>query len=444
VRSLAGKSFSVLKRDALLLGTTIATSVVGARTLGPQILGLWVILNLIPSYGETLGRLKVDVAAVYFLGKGLYKPGDVVFVLNAIAIASGCLIILPVFLFIDKFSVALFAADAPSVKPYIYVMLLQVPVTFLYVNYTYLHIQREDVRALNSMVMTRALLTSFLIVVGVFVLRLGLAALAFGQAIALLSALTLGIYRYGIPKRETKRIDPRLVKDLVRYGSKLYVANVAAYFNTYSTQAIVVTFCPAAQVAFFSIAQQLAQLVSKVTDALGTFLYSRVAGSPKLSDSALVAARAFRVSLVVLLPCVVVASVVVAPTMMLLYGPSYLPALIPFWIILPGVTMAAAATTLGVFFQGIGRADLVAKIAFVPMLAQLSLGLLLIRHLQITGAAIAFLVALLASTTIQIIVFARLSGTSARHALIIRREDITTVWQFVKGILCQGLGYVQR
>ena len=444
MRSLAGKSFAVLQRDILLLGTTIATSVVGARTLGPHILGLWVILNLIPSYGETLGRLKVDVAAVYYLGKGLYKPGDVVFVLNAIAVASGCLIILPVILFFDRFSVALFAADAQFVKPYIYLMLLQVPVTFLYVNYTYLHIQREDVDALNSMVMTRALLTSFLIIVGVFVLGLGLAALAIGQAIALLCALLLGIYRYGIPKREAKRINPQLVKDLVRYGSKLYVANVAAYFNTYSTQAIVVAFCPSAQVAFFSIAQQLAQLVSKVTDALGTFLYSRVAGTQKVSDSALLAARAFRVSLVVLLPCVVVASVAVAPVMLLLYGPSYLPALIPFWIILPGVTMAAAATTLGVFFQGIGRADLVAKIAFVPVVAQLSLGLLLVRHLQITGAALAFLAALLASTAIQIAVFLRLTGSSGRHALLIRREDMKTVWQFVAGLLGRMFARVHK
>jgi O-antigen/teichoic acid export membrane protein len=418
--------------------------VVVARTLGPHALGLWVILNLIPSYAETLGRLKVDVAAVYYLGKGLYKPGDVVFVLNAIAIASGCLIVLPVFLFFDKFSVALFAADAPSVEPYIYVMLLQVPVNFLYVNYTYLHIQREDVGSLNAMVMTRALLTSFLIIVGVFVLRLGLAALAIGQAAGLLCAFLLGIYRYGISKREAKRIEPRLVKDLVRYGSKLYVANVAAYFNTYSTQAIVVAFCPPAQVAFFSIAQQLAQLVSKVTDALGTFLYSRVSRTQKVSESALLAARAFRVSLVVLLPCVIVASVAVAPVLLLLYGPSYEPVLIPFWIILPGVTIAAAATTLGMFFQGIGRADLIAKIAFVPVLAQLSLGLLLVRHLQITGAAIAFLAALLASTAIQIAVFVRLTGSSARHDLIIRREDIATVWQFVAGLLGQVFARVHR
>jgi O-antigen/teichoic acid export membrane protein len=401
------------------------------------VLGLWVILNLIPSYAETLGRLKVDVAAVYYLGKGLYKPGDVVFVLNAIAVASGCLVILPVFLFFDKFSVALFAADAPSVKPYIYVMLMQVPVTFLYVNYTYLHIQREDVGSLNLMVMTRALLTSLLIIVGVFLLKLGLAALAIGQAAALLCALLLGIYRYGIPKREAKRIEPQLVKDLVRYGSRIYVANVAAYLNTYSTQAIVVAFCAPAQVAFFSIAQQLAQLVNKVTDALGTFLYSRVAGTQIVSDAALLAARAFRVSLVVLLPCVVVASVGVAPALLLLYGRSYAPALIPFWIILPGVTISAAATTLGMFFQGIGRADLVAKIAFVPVLAQLSLGLPLVRHWQITGAAVAFLTAMLASTTIQIITFLRLTGSSPRRALIMRREDIATVWQFGAGLLRQ-------
>jgi O-antigen/teichoic acid export membrane protein len=437
VTNLAGKSFSVLLRDILLTGTNLATSVVVARKLGPHALGLWVILNLIPSYAETLGRLKVDVAAVYYLGRGLYKPGDVVFVLNAIALTSGCLIILPVLFCFDWFSSALFGVDAPSVKVYIYVMLLQAPINFLCVNYSYLHIQREDVGSLNAMVMTRALLSSLLIVIGVLVLNLGLAGLAVGQTAGLICSLSVGLWRYGMPKRGARRIEPTLVWDLLRYGGKLYIAGVGAYFSTYSAQAIVVAFCPPAQVAFFSIAQQLAQLVSRVTDALSTFLYSRVASTLDVAESARLAARAFRIALVVLLPCVIVASLVVAPALLVLYGTSYAPVLIPFWIILPGVTLAAATTTLGTFFQGIGRADLVAKIAFVPLAVQVGLALSLVSRFQIAGAAAGLLLASLASAAIQIVVFLRLTGTSMRDQLLIRREDAETVWHFVAGLLGQ-------
>ena len=40
-----------------------------ARILGPEMIGLWVILLLIPGYAEAYGRLKFDIVAVYFLGK---------------------------------------------------------------------------------------------------------------------------------------------------------------------------------------------------------------------------------------------------------------------------------------------------------------------------------------------------------------------------------------
>ena len=67
--SLAAKSTSILKRDTFLYATKILSSVIIARKLGPEMLGVFVILSLIPSYAESFGRLKFDIAAVYFLSK---------------------------------------------------------------------------------------------------------------------------------------------------------------------------------------------------------------------------------------------------------------------------------------------------------------------------------------------------------------------------------------
>ena len=63
---LASKSTSILKRDVFLYAMKIFTSVIIARKLGPEMLGVFVILSLIPSYAESFGRLKFDIAAVYF------------------------------------------------------------------------------------------------------------------------------------------------------------------------------------------------------------------------------------------------------------------------------------------------------------------------------------------------------------------------------------------
>jgi O-antigen/teichoic acid export membrane protein len=63
--SLSSKSFSIFQRDLFLLLCNLITGIVIARKLGPELMGLWAILQLIPGYAEAFGRLKFDVAAIY-------------------------------------------------------------------------------------------------------------------------------------------------------------------------------------------------------------------------------------------------------------------------------------------------------------------------------------------------------------------------------------------
>ena len=43
--------------------------------MGPTMIGVWILLTLLPSYAEGFGRLKADIAAVYYLGKGRTVSG---------------------------------------------------------------------------------------------------------------------------------------------------------------------------------------------------------------------------------------------------------------------------------------------------------------------------------------------------------------------------------
>ena len=134
------KAFSVLGRDFFLLFSNLITSILIARTLGPEIMGIWVILNTVPSYAEMLGRTKVDLAAVYFLGKGKYQIGDIASSLNLIAIVTSSLIIFPIMIFFDPISAALLTSEVDFYSTYLMLILLAIPLNLLYLNYMYLHI----------------------------------------------------------------------------------------------------------------------------------------------------------------------------------------------------------------------------------------------------------------------------------------------------------------
>src|SRR5262249_20970032 len=148
-------------------------------------------------------------------------------------------------------------------------------------------------------------------------------------------------------------LDRALLRDLFSYGGRLYVGTMLSTLNTYSSQAIVVAFCAPAQVAFFTIAQQLAQLINKITESMGTFLFPKMAKQQDAAASVELASLAFRVSLAILLPIGVGAVVAIRPILRLLYGASYEAAVVPFYLILPGVILMAATNSLTIFYQGI-------------------------------------------------------------------------------------------
>ncbi|MCL9683565.1 polysaccharide biosynthesis C-terminal domain-containing protein [Legionella maioricensis] len=432
--SLSSRSLAVFTREVLLFGSNMVTSLIVAHMLGPYLAGVWIILALIPSYAELLARIKADAAAVFYLGKGMYALGDVIFTLNAIALGTSALILLPILIWFDAFKEAVFGANTQNIGVLIYIMLMQIPINFLYLNYTYLHIHKENVSSLNIMVVTRALVSSAIIITSLVIFNLGLFGVVVGSTIGLLCALSIGVFRLGYVPRTGPLFNANLLRDLLQYGGKLYVGSLISHLNVYVSQAIVIAFCHPAQVAFFSIAQQLGQLINKVTDAMSTFLLPSLSKQNEKQQAAEQAARAFRIAVVILVLGGGCFALMMRPAVLILYGIAYEPVLIPFYIILPGLIVAACASVLMMFFQGVGRADLVAKVAIVPLILQVFASLVLVPKWGIIGGAVALLFTLLVTSMVQIIVFIKIAGLSSSE-LIIRWKDVLLVKDFIIGTI---------
>lgn len=441
--SLASKSFAVLQREGILFVSSLLNGVVLARELGPHALGLWVILNLIPSYSEVLGRLKSDVAAVYYLGRKVHEIGDVIFALNMIAISTSLIIVLTILIFIEPFSAVLFSHDQDGMNSLIVIVLVQIPINFIYMNYTYLHIYREDVKSLNTMVMTRALGTTAFTVASLVVFHLGLAGVVVSYVAGFALATLVGVLRFGHVRRLGPIVNWPVLRDLLGYGGKMYVGNIVSHLNAYSSQAIVVGFCKPAEVAYFAVAQQFSQMITKVTDSMGVFLFPRIARGDQGTEARELAAKAFRIALVIMVPIDIFAALLIKPALLTFYGARYAPVLTPFYLLLPAVSFAAAANTLLMYLQGIGRADLVAKIAVAPLILQILLGFWLVSDLQIWGAAVSLAASLVATGVVQIVIFCRTSGASVSRDLRIRRADIKAVADFGRTTVARVLPFAR-
>jgi O-antigen/teichoic acid export membrane protein len=429
--SFAKHSFSVFKRDIFLFGLNLLTSVVIARKLGPELLGVYVILMLIPGYAEAFGRTKFDLAAVYFIGKGKYKEQDVLYHLNIIAILSSFLIIIPIIFFVNFLNQILFDG-ATEYKNFIFTVLPLITLQFLYSNYSYLLISRENIKMYNRMTILKAVIGSGGASIFLLFLNYGLWSVLIPNLLAGIISLIYGICQYrkaywsNSPRNS---IDKILLKDFFNYSYKLYLGGIISYLNLYLMKSILSLYLIPAKVAFFSMAQDRATLLDKIPAAVNTILYPKVSNVSNIEASTYTI-NAFRIILILVSFSAIALAIVIKPAVILLYGEAFSPMIIPMLIILPGIIMNGSTSVISQFFTGIGRSDLVMKLSFTPLLSQLFLGFLLIKHFGIYGAAFSFSLAMVFLGLSQILSFLKVSGNSIK-VLIPQKNDFIYIKNFI-------------
>jgi O-antigen/teichoic acid export membrane protein len=407
--SFGTKVFSVFQRDLLLFVTNLITGVVVARTLGPAALGAWIVMALVPAYAEAFGRLKVEVACVHFIGKKAITEEEALRAINLIALVMGGLLFGVLLLNLDGLHRLLFPGGDATYRAHLGVLLCQIPLQFLYLNYSYIHLAREDVAVYNRMIIVSAWMNST-VAVGLLVLTdLQLWAVIIAAVMAPASALAYGWVKVDRSGWRRGPWDFDELKQLVRYGSNFYLAGVLAHVQEVGTRTLSVAFLAPAQIAFLGQGQNIGRLLQRVPDALNVILFPRVSAS--FEDSAVrISCKAFRVSAVLMVPSAIMLAVFAEPLITTLYGEVFRTTAGVVHIVLPGLVIGGVGSTLGAYFTGSGRANLIPRIQVLPLLVQLGLTWILTDRYGLSGAASALSIGLALQGIAILLVFLRVSG----------------------------------
>ena len=105
---------------------------------------------------------------------------------------------------------------------------------------------------------------------------MGLLGVIIGSTLGVLCSLIVGIIRLGKLKPIRVGEMTGIYRKLLSYGYKLYLNNILSHIQVSGGQFLIVIFLSSSQVAFYSMAQQLSQLIEKIPNAMGTFLFPRV------------------------------------------------------------------------------------------------------------------------------------------------------------------------
>lgn len=429
--SFAENSSAVFGRDLFLKIWAIVTSIIIARILGPVSIGIWYILLMIPNYAEPLGRLKLDIASVYFLGKGRYKLGEVYFNLTVTSLFSSVIVIL-LFFWQRNFIFVNLLKNSLSEKFLVYLMFLYIPLLFININYSYLFLAKEDVKGYNVSSTILPVISSIL---GIFLLAIlkwdGILSLVIATLIGGISGIIYSIFRIMRTDRIICHLNAGMLKEFFKFAWKLYIAGFIGHFQVYISGLLVAMYLLPTAVTFYQMGQQKALMLSMAIGALGTFLYPLVAKESDLRANE-VTAKACRISFLILGLLAIISAVIIKPAVYMLYGKDFLPQIFPFWILLPGVIFYGAAGILAQYFLGKGRPEITLKISFVPLVFQIGLCVLLIPRFNILGAAIATSLSYLMTGVFYIFIFSRISKIDIIDVIIPKKEDVILLLNFIK------------
>ncbi|MDA9123945.1 hypothetical protein N9J45_00940 [Gammaproteobacteria bacterium] len=416
-KSAASLAISILQSDVFIISLSVLTGVIIARTLGPEMLGFWVLLSLILAYAETFGRLKTDIASVYIIGSGAAKPYEVFFSTHFFALVTSLVSVLLLFWQLDFLHDFFFSDSKIAYHLELTFLVLLIPFEFTLINNIYFLLALENTIAYNRIRVLRQVI--YLIAVVLF-LNLGfeLMSLVIARIVEVFIALIYSFF--SCDRKELlqgKYWNTKVNKLILSYAVNFYAIGLVAHIQELSVRTISAFFLNTSQVAFYSQGEGAGKIVTKLPEALTTILYPRISRLGNASEAIDLSCLAFRLVLIGLIFTGIVLSFIAKPLIVLLYGIEFEQAATVLVIAIPGIVIGSSCLTLKTFFEGSGLANFIPKVQVIPVILQVGLAYFLISLYGLIGAAISFSVGFALYGFVVLITFLKVNKVSFSRAI---------------------------
>ena len=442
-QNFAEKAYKLFQRSVIVYVTLFFTSIIIARTLGPEMMGLWSVLLMLPNYAAAIGRTQIDVASVQLIASKLYPIEELSFAILTLTVTAIFIIFSLLFWQQDLLFETIFHLFDEK-KYLIYWTAISIPFDFLSLKYAYLFLATEDIKSYNR----QNILTSLLSPVCASILLLLfeprveylIGTLILGKFVSLIHGATLIHKKY----KMICSFDLNLYKTLLTFGLKLYVGSVLSFISTYIAGLIVVLYTTPIQVAFHQIAQRRALMLGKVSSASSSLLYPRISSmSHSKNEAVSFTADVFRINLMILIIFGITAAALSYPGIFILYGSDYVGMTLPLMVFLPGIVMESSTSLFTNYFLGIKKGWTSVIFHLSSILPQIGLLWWLIPMWEATGGAISTSVAFMIASLVRLIMFQRHSQLPFSQLLLFRTADASFVYIFIKHQLEKHIPHIR-
>jgi enterobacterial common antigen flippase len=375
---------SATQAGLIMLGVVMA--VLTARVLGAEGRGLFAVMLAIAAFGVQFGNVGLSSSVAYLAA---LQP-DSRRQLLGLTIIGGLLAgstVATLFLLVTLGMPAL----APLPPALLLPAALSIPAALLLLLTLQFLLGSNRVRLYNVLQLAKEAAVLIALVAAVVLGARGVMPYFWvwlaGVGAAAAAALWVAVRGEGAPV--APGID--LLSRALGYGGRAYLAMLFSYAVLHFDLFMVARMLGAAAAGHYSVAARLAAMLYLLPAAVGTLVFVTVPGLSQGSrDFAIRTAR--RVG-IVLLPAALLAAVVASPLVRILFGTEFLPAVVPFQILLPGIVALGINTVFMQYFAGRGMPLFAVVAPAAAAVLNVALNLVLLPRLGIAGAAVASVIA---------------------------------------------------
>jgi len=222
----------------------------------------------------------------------------------------------------------------------------------------------------------------------------------------------------------------KTTKEVVRFGSQLFIGGAIWMANSSADKLLIGYFLMDKDVGIYAIALAFANGLLMIPRAMGTITYPAISeynGKKQHEAIETLINKSMKYSLVILSIFGVFIFFFSKDIILLLLKSEFLPASMPLTILILSMIFFGTEESVGSAFSGVGRPDINWKICTIDLIVGVTLNLLLIPILGISGAAIGTASSFLTHVILSIILFRKILNIRVRNVILMFAKVIASL-----------------
>ncbi|MEX0996005.1 MAG: polysaccharide biosynthesis C-terminal domain-containing protein [Flavobacteriaceae bacterium] len=419
-------SVGISKILMILFG--LGTSIIIARTLGPEKNGIIAALLVYPSLFMSIGSLGIRQSTTYFLGKKIYSEDDIKRAITQIWILTTAISVIVCFILMTQFS--------ESGDNLMWVILALIPIPFSLFN-TYnsgIFLGKNQISAFNKINWIPTLVILVLTVLFVLVFSLDIAGYLMAMIGGPVFIFFLLLFKNKFIKAFSFRFDWVIIKNMLSlgmvYAFALFIINLNYSLDIILLDKLSLPY----ETGIYSKGAGITQFLWQIPMLLSTIVFARSAVAKDDKLFSFKVAQLLRLSFILIglgsLILFLFSEIIIVG----FFGEAFRGSIQVLNYLIPGVILLTIYKVMNMDLAGKGKPWVSMKAMIPALVVNIGLNLLWIPSLGANGAALASTVSYTIAALLFLHFYSKEVGIPIRQILHFKKSDFDPIVNIIKKI----------